>query len=236
MQIPLSLYHRYVVQFKIRCFHAVFNLLHTEHCLTLLRWLIRRWLIRRWLMHSFISLQLEIGTSPLSAATPGQARAPILSNALNTASMGQKLHRDLGRETFLSSLPPKSTFNVVHVTTRHAPQWSATVNAALRSVHHTTFIRAILLGLTFVAGLVMAYCAASRYKLLPDIGSRADSHAKAVCHDSYQSCVSKQHDWPQVSRGSSGYHQQFMDTSLYDVGVVADSNQVWPDAIVESHC
>ena len=234
--MPLSLYHRYVVQFKIRCFHAVFNLLHTEHCLTLLRWLIRRWLIRRWLMHSFISLQLEIGTSPLSAATPGQARAPILSNALNTASMGQKLHRDLGRETFLSSLPPKSIFNVVHVTTRHAPQWSATVNAALRSVHHTTFIRAILLGLTFVAGLVMAFCAASRYKLLPETGLRANNHETDVGHGSYQSCVSKQHDWPQMSSGFLGDHQQCMDVSLYHVGVVADSNEVWPDTIAESHC
>ena len=191
-------------------------------------------------MHSFVSLQLQLGTTALTnIATPGQSRAPMLSNNLNTASMGHKLYSDLGRETFLSVLPPKSTFNVMHVTTSHTPQSSATLNTALRSVHHTmasTFIRSILLGLTFVAGLVMAYCAASRYKLLPEIGSLADSHAKAVCHDSYQSCVSKQHDWPQVSRGSSGYHQQCMDASLYDVGVVADSNQVWPDAIVESHC
>ena len=191
-------------------------------------------------MHSFVSLQLQLGSTPLTnVATPGQSRAPMLSNNLNTASMGHKLYSDLGRETFLSVLPPKSTFNVMHVTTSHTPQSSATLNTALRSVHRTiasTFIRSILLGLTFVAGLVMAFCAASRYKLLPETGLRANNHEKDVGHGSYQSCVSKQHDWPQMSSGFLGDHQQCMDVSLYHVGVVADSNEVWPDTIAESHC
>ena len=55
-------------------------------------------------------------------------------------------------------------------------------------------------------------------------------------HGSYQSCVSKQQDWLQVSSCSCwDDRQQHMDGSLHlAVGVATSSNEVWLDTDTES--
>ena len=188
----------------------------------------------------FALLQLELGTAPLThAPTPDQTQAPKLWNDRNTASLGRKPNSDMGRGAFLSALPPKITYNVEHVATKHAPQSSATSNAGLTFLRHATkatLIQALLLGLAFVAGLVLAHGAVSRYKLLPTTGLRGNSNGEIVCHRPYQSCVSKQQDWLQVSSCSCwDDRQQHTDGPLHlAVGVATSSNEVWLDTDTES--